>query len=107
MTPEERATCQAALEAAEKAAAELRAALAADDARAPSEPAAGSTDALRIKQVAHEYGVSEKTARRWARRSGFRRGGVLFIRRAEIDRIERQVRSSCSNEDQLELGGGL
>lgn len=80
MTSAERIAREAALEAAEKLVAVLRDELAADDIGTPDVSAA-----LRIKDVCADYGVSDKTARRWAKSRGFRRGGVLFIRRDAIE----------------------
>lgn len=78
MTPAEIAACQAALDAAEQAAEALRAVLQGE------RPQAAPTDALRLKDVTSETGWSDKTARRWAKRLGFKVGGVWYIERAKL-----------------------
>ncbi|MFC3691075.1 hypothetical protein [Chenggangzhangella methanolivorans] len=78
MTAAEIAACQAALDAAEQAAEALRAVLHGE------RPHVAPTDALRLKQAQAETGWSEKTARRWAKKLGFKVGGVWYIERAKL-----------------------
>lgn len=78
MTPAEIAACQAALDAAEQAAEALRAVLQSEsEERTSGEP-------LHLKAVQAETGWHDKTARRWAKRIGFKVGGRWYIDRAKL-----------------------
>ena len=84
MTRAEIAARQALLEATEAFAEKIRAELAEAGVRPAAQPE--SADVLRIVEVAQDYDVTEKTARRWAKARGFKRGGVWFIPRDAIER---------------------
>lgn len=82
MTPAEIAARRALLEETEKFAATLRAELAAEGVET-DEVSIG--DMLTVKVAADYYGVSLRTARRWAHKWGKPIGGRLFVSRAAIE----------------------
>lgn len=81
MSPVDRAAVLAPLGANGRAGTLLRAVLGLTETKA--EPEAISY-LLRMKDVVSEFGVSLCTARRWARRLGLRRFGVLYIPRSKV-----------------------
>ena len=81
VTPEQRATCRAALEAAERAAEALRAVLAAE---AP-EPPPDAFDAVPLAVAAQAWAISKDSPRQPARRgAGFKVRGHWYVPRAAL-----------------------
>ena len=77
MSPDERAACLAALDAAERAAEALRHVLAAED-----NPAA---DLVPLATAAAAWGTTKEAARKRAQRGdGCKRGGRWYVSRAAI-----------------------
>ncbi|AWI89231.1 hypothetical protein C0214_13755 [Methylobacterium sp. DM1] len=81
MTPEERAACVAALEAAERAAQALRAVLAVERPKPPPD----LFDAVPLAIAAQAWAISKDSARQRARRgAGFKVRGHWYVPRAAL-----------------------
>lgn len=80
MTPEERAACLAALEAADRAAAALRAVLAAEEAAQAPAP-----DLVPLAHAVRAWGITKDAALKRARRGAGRKvDGRWYVPRAAL-----------------------